>query len=255
MSEYSFQPIPELLPGVEEFLQKLGVNYQDSDFTQLREQVRRAIQLRVDLSTAPPRHWEDSVIEQAIPPGSHVLDLGCGKGELLARLMDKRQATVQGVEENEDAALESICRGIPVYQGDISHVCAKLVDNAFDFAILENTLQTLRHPIDTLKDMLRVARTSIVSFPNFAHWSVRLAFSIGGRMPVTSSLPYTWYNTPNIHLCSITDFIDWTARQNVEILSAHVLVEGRVETLRLEQHLHNITAEQALFFIRKRERG
>lgn len=99
--------------------------------------------------------------------------------------------------------------------------------------------------------MLRVARTSIVSFPNFAHWSVRLAFSIGGRMPVTASLPNTWYNTPNIHLCSITDFIDWTQRQNIDILSAYVLVEGKVEPFQADRHLHNITAEQALFFIRR----
>lgn len=239
-------------PGIDSFLKKLGVSSQDSDFLEIRAQVERAIACDVDFSVPPPYHWEDVYIEREVFGGAHVIDLGCGDGELLVRLVNKCEASVQGVESDESSVLRSIERGIPVYHDDVEHVLRNIGDDAYDFAILENTLQTLEHPLRTLDGMLRIARTSVISFPNFAHWSVRLAFSVGGRMPVTSALPYTWYNTPNIHLCSITDFLDWVDSREVEIVSSYVLVEGQVLPFDRSRRGHNITGEQALFFIRKK---
>lgn len=240
-----------ILPGLTEFLRHLGINSQDSDFLQLQEQVRQAILNRQDFTRQSPPHWEDAIIEQHIPRGSHVLDLGCGNGELLVRLVQKCNARVQGIETDEEAVIRSIERGIPVYHEDLENALPNLSDEAYDFAVLENTLQTLRRPLDTLQAMLRVARTSIVSFPNFAHWPVRLAFSLGGRMPMTSALPHNWHDTPNIHLCSISDFLDWTNQAGIRILDAYVLVKGNVLPFDPASHLHNIIAEQALFFFCK----
>lgn len=242
-----------LLPGVDEFLQKLGLDSHDSDFTRLREQVKRAIELNLDVNTPVPPHWEDPYIEKYVTEGASVLDLGCGDGRLLARLAKHRHAVVQGVESDEEAVLQSIENGVPVYHDKIVRALHTMDDKSYDFVVLENTLQTLVYPSEVLKEMVRVARTVIVSFPNFAHWSIRLAFSIGGRMPVTSSLPYSWYNTPNIHLCSITDFQDWISKANVELIDSFVFVEGEVVPFQREGHHHNITAEQALFILRSKD--
>jgi len=242
-----------LLPGVDEFLQKLGIDSHDSDFTRLREQVKRAIELNLDLNAPVPAHWEDPLIESCVTDGASVLDLGCGDGKLLARLAEKRHAEVQGVEADEEAVLQCIERGVPVYHDKIVKALHTMVDKSYDYVVLENTLQTLVYPSEVLKEMCRVARTVIVSFPNFAHWSIRLAFSLGGRMPVTSSLPYTWYNTPNIHLCSITDFQDWISKANVDIVESYVVVEGQVVPFQQEGHHHNITGEQVLFILRTKD--
>jgi len=109
------------------------------------------------------------------------------------------------------------------------------------------------YPRETLRDMMRVAKVCAVSFPNFAHWSVRVSFSTGGRMPVTSSLPYTWYNTPNIHFCSLADFLDWANSDGVEILDGYVLVDGKVQKFDSSDRIQNITAEHALFFFRGKD--
>ena len=244
---------PSPLPGADEFLRKLGIDSHDSDFTRLRDQVKRAIDLNLDLNAAAPSHWEDPYIEKFVTPNSSVIDLGCGNGQLLAHLAKTRHAVVQGVENDEEAVLQCIERGVPVYHDRIVKALHTMNDKAYDFAVLENTLQTLVYPYDVLTEMLRVAKTVIVSFPNFAHWTIRMAFSIGGRMPVTSALPYSWYNTPNIHLCSITDFQDWMSKAKVEMVDAYVYVEGKVVPFQTEGHHHNITAEQALFILRSQE--
>jgi methionine biosynthesis protein MetW len=180
-----------------------------------------------------------------------LLDLGCGDGELLARLSAKKGCWVQGVEWEEDDANRCIERGIPVCHADLEKILPSIPDRSYTWAVLENTLFTLKRPLDVVREMLRIADRSVVTFPNFAHWSVRFTFSLGGRMPVTKALPYKWYDTPNIHLCSITDFLDVVAEWNLEILHSWVLVEG--ETVPFDPDTEqNITGEQALFVIRNR---
>ncbi|MGI5923496.1 MAG: methionine biosynthesis protein MetW [Lentisphaeria bacterium] len=250
---------PELatvLPGFEEFLRKIGVRSFDSNFDELLAQAKRAMeaqQSETGFESHAPARWEDPIIAKLVQPGETVIDLGCGDGELLVRLMYECNARVQGVETDEDAVIRCIERGMPVCHEDLYHILNVVPDQSFNYAVLEQTLQTLQEPLKVLEGMLRVAKRSIVSFPNFAHWSVRLAFSLGGRMPVTSALPYEWYDTPNIHLCSITDFLDWVEKTNVRICQAWVLVEGKVEEFGHPNH--NISAEQAMFVIERKSDG
>ena len=190
--------------------------------------------------------WQDPIIEAIVPVGGSVLDLGCGDGKLLARLMKTRQVCAQGVELDQEAVLRCIERGVPVFHGDLDDGLRGFPDASVDMVILEETLQTLHRPIRVLDEMLRVGRRSVVSFPNFAHWRVRKAFGLGGRMPVTAALPHLWHNTPNIHLCSIRDFVDWAVSADVHILDAYVLADGLARVLREGD---NLTAVEALFVL------
>ncbi len=236
-------------PGADVFLRKIGIKSLDSDFSSLRRQLDEALAQADDYLAPPPYRWEDGIIESLVSDGDSVLDLGCGDGELLFRLGANRLLRCQGVERDEQSVLRCLERGIPVYQGDLQRVLATIQDGSFTFAILERTLQTLPHPVETLREMLRVAKHCVVSFPNFAHWSVRLAVSLGGRMPVTGVLPYSWYDTPNIHLCSITDFLDWVSLEGVIVRNAWVLAKKEIVPFIPSQH--NITTEEALFVLER----
>ncbi len=226
-----------------QILEHFGVDALDCSFEELKE---CAEHLSASKPTETVARWHDTIVQDLVKPDQSVIDLGCGDGELLARLSYGSNCWVQGVEADEGKVNRCIERGIPVCHGDLTEVMPLIPDGSYDWAILDNTLQTLNTPIRVLDEMLRISRRCIVSFPNFAHWSVRFTFSLGGRMPVTKSLPYKWYNTPNIHLCSITDFLDWMEQAHVHTLDAWVLVEGKVVPFNPNTD-HNITGEQALF--------
>jgi methionine biosynthesis protein MetW len=196
----------------------------------------------------PFHRWQDGVIEEQIPVGASVLDMGCGTGELLARLMSNKKVWGQGIELDADAVAECIGRGVPVLQADLDEGLKGFNDQSFDYVVLEETLQTLHRPKHVLHEMLRVGRRGIVSFPNFAQWRVRLDMAIRGRMPVTRWLPFRWYDTPNIHVLSLQDFLDWAQAENVTIARAYVLAEGHVRVLLPGDNLH---AEEALFVVEK----
>lgn len=148
----------------------------------------------------------DEIIRKEIIPGSRVIDLGCGDGRLLQLLRDEMNCVVQGVELDEEGFLESMRREIPVIKGDLDEGLQYLPDNSFDFAVLSQTLQQLRYPVELLEQILRVANRVLVVVPNFAYWKIRLQVLIFGRAPVTEELPYEWHNTPNLHLMSMQDF-------------------------------------------------
>ena len=158
----------------------------------------------------------------------------------------------RSVELSQDAVLRCIERGVPVFNGNLDEGLRGFPDRSFQVVILEQTLQTLHRPTRVLEEMLRVGRKAFVSFPNFAHWRVRHAFAVGGFMPVTRALPHTWYDTPNIHLCSIRDFVRWTAAAGVSILDAYVYADGSARQLRQGDSLQ---AEDALFLLEKAEPG
>lgn len=190
--------------------------------------------------------WQDRIIESLVPQAASVLDLGCGNGELLAKLIAHKKVRGQGVELDPAAVFQSVAKGVPVFQSDLDAGLKGFANQSFDCVVLEQTLQTLRRPVELLREMLRVGRRSIVSFPNFAFWQIRFDLALRGRMPVTPRLPRPWYDTPNIHLLTLQDFLDWTHSNRVHIVEAHVLADGTVRNMRDGDNLY---AEEALLVV------
>jgi len=196
---------------------------------------------------APVPRWQDQVILEEIPRGASVLDLGCGEGELLSQLIRRLAVRGQGVELDPLAVLKTIDRGVPVLNIDLDQGLGDFADQSFDYVILESTLQTLKKPLDILREMLRVGRRGIVSFPNFGHWRVRFDLALRGRMPVTPGLPYGWHDTPNIHLFTLADFLDWCQAGQVAVRRSFGLVEGRLAADLTPTD--NLVVEEALIFL------
>jgi len=161
-----------------------------------------------------------------IRPAATVLDLGCGDGLLLRHLRETRSVTGYGIELEDDKVIASVANGVNVIQGDLERGLAEFDTNSFDYVILSLTLQAVRNTEGIVLDMLRVGREGIVTFPNFGYWRHRLQV-LGGHMPVTVNLPFQWYNTPNVHLCTIGDFEQFCRQHSIRILQRLVLSEGR----------------------------
>jgi methionine biosynthesis protein MetW len=158
--------------------------------------------------------------------GSSVLDLGCGDGSLLRYLRESRRVTGYGVEIDDDRVLACVKSGVNVIQGDLERGLSEFESRSFDYVVLSQTLQAIMDGERIVHDMLRVGREGIVTFPNFGYWKNRLQV-LGGHMPVSDNLPYEWHDTPNIHLCTITDFEDFCAGHDVRIMERKVLTDGR----------------------------
>ncbi len=148
-----------------------------------------------------------SLIADMVEPGSRVLDVGCGDGELLELLANRRNVDARGIELSRVGVAGCVARGLSVVQGDADTDLGDYPDDAFDYVILSQTIQATRAPRVVLENMLRIGRRAIVSFPNFGHWSIRAQIAFRGHMPVTGNLPDSWYDTPNIHFCTIRDFV------------------------------------------------
>lgn len=146
------------------------------------------------------------IIHEWIPSGSRVLDLGCGDGDLLASLAEHKQVSGYGLEIDPDKITACIARGINVVEQNIDQGLGNFASNSFDVVVMTQSLQALQYPDKVLAEMLRVGKTCIITFPNFGHWRCRWYLTTKGRMPVSDFLPYTWYNTPNIHFCTFADF-------------------------------------------------
>lgn len=210
--------------------------------------VARIMELMSSYEAAPDLtgRWQDQVILDELPKGCSVLDLGCGEGELLSKLIKVLNVRGQGVELDPIAVIKSIERGVPVFNMDLDQGLGDFADQSFDYVILESTLQTLKKPMFMMTEMLRVGRRSIVSFPNFGHWRVRFDLAMRGRMPKTRGLPYGWHDTPNIHLFTLADFLDWCGANGVMITGSFGLTDGRVHPL---TPADNLTVEEALIFL------
>ena len=158
-------------------------------------------------------------IFSVIKPGSRVLDLGCGNGDLLNALARHKKATVRGVEISLEGIMQCIARGIPVYQSNLDEGLADYGDRSFDYVVLSQTLQQVYKPKQLLLEMIRVGKIGVVSIPNFGHWSIRSQLLLKGTMPKTTYIPYDWYETPNIHLLSIRDFRSLCAELGIRIVN------------------------------------
>ena len=190
------------------------------------------------------------LIADMVNPATRALDVGCGDGALLAYLVNFKQVDARGMELSQAGVNACVANGLSVIQGDADADLRDYPDDAFDYVILSQTLQATREPREVLRQMLRVGKRAIVSFPNFAHWQVRLHLVFGGRMPETPSLPYKWYDTPNIHLCSIDDFRGLCRDMGLSIERAIVL-DRNSKPISLPPLLANLLGEQAVFMLRR----
>ncbi len=194
-----------------------------------------------------------ALIAGRIPVGARVLDLGCGDGRLLELVREKRGATVTGVELDLGRVAACITRDIPVIQADLDAGLGGFPDDAFDYVILSQTLQVVRKPALVVREMLRVGAHGIVSFPNFGHWKVRSYLFARGRMPVSRSIPYSWYETPNIHHTTITDFRDFIAENGGRIAEEIPLRAAGDAGVRLVRVWPNLMADTEVALIERAE--
>jgi methionine biosynthesis protein MetW len=206
-----------------------------------------------DAARAPGGARVDHLLVSAmVEPRSRVLDVGCGDGELL-RLLEQRGVDGRGIELSREGVNECVAKGLAVIQGDADTDLADYPDDTFDYVILSQTLQATRHPRQVLEHMLRIGRHAIVSFPNFGHWRIRLQIMFGGHMPQTDNLPYAWYESPNIHFCTIKDFRDLCEVAGARMGKAVALNPwGRRLKLTAPWWFWNLFGEQAVFLLSRK---
>ncbi|HHB92680.1 MAG TPA: methionine biosynthesis protein MetW [Thioploca sp.] len=198
------------------------------------------MELRTDLA----------LISEWITENSHVLDLGCGDGTLLAHLRDSRSVTGYGLEIDDDNIISCIKTGINVIHTDLNQGLSDFNDNSFDYVVMTQAIQTILHPDELLKEMLRVGTQGIVTFPNFGHWRARFSLFFDGIMPISRALPSKWYETVNIHLCTLRDFEELCYELDIEILQRAV-VDTKHRTSWSMRLLPNIFGEIAIYRLRK----
>lgn len=188
-----------------------------------------------------------AIIAANVAPGSRVLDVGCGDGALMAALRDDRRCDARGLEIDPVNVATAVSRGLSVIQGDADRDLADYPDASFDYAILSQTLQTTMYPHLVLDHLLRIGGQAFVSFPNFAHWRVRVSLLWGGRMPVTRLLPVAWYETPNIHHVTVDDFRAYVRERGITVEQAWFLSGDK----RTSAAAANFRAEHAVFLLRR----
>jgi methionine biosynthesis protein MetW len=198
--------------------------------------------MRVDLA----------LISEMIAPGTRVLDIGCGDGTLIDHLFTTKGCDARGIEIDMALVTRAIAHGLPVMHGDADTDLAHYPDSGFDYVVLSRTLQAVERPHEVLRQMLRIATRAVVSFPNFGHWLVRWQLLSTGRMPVTPTWDRTWFETPNIHPCTIRDFFDLCTTQGYAVERWVAADEGgRRAPLRRFPRLANLFGEQAVFLLRR----
>ncbi len=184
--------------------------------------------------------------ERWIKPNTSVLDLGCGDGELLAHLRDNFAITGYGLEIDEEKINECVARGVNVIQQNLNQGLANFGDNSFDSVIMTQALQAVEKPDQLLNDMLRVGKQAIITFPNFAHWKTRSYLFLKGKMPVSEALPYSWYDTPNIHLCTFKDFEVLCQQLDIKILNRLAVDDDQQGSI-LMKRFPNLMGEVAIY--------
>ncbi|BAF86226.1 MULTISPECIES: methionine biosynthesis protein MetW [Azorhizobium] len=193
------------------------------------------------------------VVAEMVAPGSRVLDVGSGDGELLDLLATTRGCDARGIELSREGVNAGVARGLAIVQGDADVDLAHYPDDSFDYVILSQTIQATRRPRWVLEQMLRIGRHAIVSFPNFGHWRSRFDLLVYGRMPVTDNMPYAWYETPNIHFCTIRDFVALAETLDARMEQAVALdSSGHRVRVNMPWWVWNLLGEQAVFLLSRK---
>jgi methionine biosynthesis protein MetW len=195
---------------------------------------------------------DQALIAEWIKPGSRALDLGCGDGTLMAHLQQHQEVKGYGLEIDEENIVQCIHKGVDVIQTDLDKGLSEFKKDTFDYVIMTQTLQAVRYPDKLLKEMTRVGREAIVTFPNMGHWKNRIQLALAGHMPKSKTLPYEWYNTPNIHLCTLTDFENLCAANNIEILDRATVDHEHQSSLGMKL-FPNLLGEIAIYRFRQND--
>jgi len=194
--------------------------------------------------------YDLQIIASWIEPGSMVLDLGCGEGDLLYFLRQNKQVSGRGIERVESRVARCIEKGLSVLQGDINEEVLDYPDNTFDYVILSQTLQQVLEPADLIRSLLRIGKKGIVSFPNFSYWSVRLQLMVTGYAPITRQLPYEWYDTPNIRVITLKDFRKFSKEVGFNIIKeAAIYTQNQDRSGKIVSILPNLFATYGIFLI------
>ncbi|RFC62380.1 methionine biosynthesis protein MetW [Fulvimarina endophytica] len=192
------------------------------------------------------------IIADLVKPGSRVLDVGCGDGSLLQLLERRRGVDGRGVEISQAGVNDCVARGLSVIQGDADRDLVHYPDQSFDYVILSQTIQATRNPKAVLSELLRIGHRAIVSFPNFGHLSIRSSLMFFGRMPQTKNLPHTWYDTPNIHFCTIKDFIVLAREMGAQVEDAQAInATGQKMAMSMPWAFWNLFGQQAVFVLKR----
>ena len=192
---------------------------------------------------------DQSLIAEWISPQARVLDLGCGDGRLLAELQQRQQVSGYGIEIDAQNIVDCVKNQVNVIQSNLDDGLAEFEDNSFDYVIMTQTLQAVRYPHLVLREMVRIGREGIVTFPNMGHWKCRAQLALG-RMPITSHLPNTWYNTPNIHICTIKDFEDFCRHDGIKILQRTTVDTNHRSTTAM-RIFPNLFGEAAIYRVQR----
>ena len=193
---------------------------------------------------------EFKVIAQIIQNNKRVLDIGCGDGTLMEYLKKNQNNDVRGLEPEKNLVQKCISKGLSVIEGDAEKELMQFPEKSFDYAVLSQTLQAFRYPNVVLNQLLRIGKQTIVSIPNFGYWKVRLHLLFKGTMPVTQNLPDEWYNTPNLHMCTIQDFVNFCNNKNIKIDKSMCLTNEKIsEITKINMRYKNIFSQLGIFLI------
>ena len=195
---------------------------------------------------------EFKIISQLIEEKSQALDVGCGDGELMEYLLKNRTKNIRGLEISKENVQNCLSKGLTVIEGDAENDLKQFPDLSFDYVILSQTLQAFLNPEIVIKELLRVGKRAIVTIPNFGHWKVRIDLLIKGTMPVTKSLPNEWYNTPNLHMCTIQDFYNFCNKRNIKIYKSLSLNGEKISNINTSNlKFKNLMSELGIFLLEK----
>ena len=195
---------------------------------------------------------EFKIIANYIQSDKSILDVGCGDGELMKFIYENISKKIRGLEISKDNVQKCIRKGLTVIEGNAEMDLQQFPSNSFDYVILSQTLQAFLNPEKVISDLLRIGKTSIVTIPNFGFWKVRINLLFKGTMPVTKTLPNEWYNTPNLHMCSIKDFVNFCNERKINLFKSLALNNNKVSSInKLNLNFKNLTSELGIFLIEK----